>query len=227
MVRRMQCFEIVMKAVSTALLVACCMVARADTARPLHPELPWITGLDRIQLASAADPDAASGMTLTEELEPGCTSAARHATFLRADVARSPGRETIVASYAGGIAVLSAEGRLLTSVPGYPCSGSADAIESIFVGTAWGTSTIGVVVTTGGHTEADTWVSLYRIAIDGRLEATFSGTVELYRDGDTEQGMIVFLPGALVHQEPTGETVLWTWNDGGFYVPATVPFHDS
>lgn len=202
-----------------AVAAALVAVARADVAPPAHADLPWVFDFDVLRVASSTDPGASLPLDLYGEIDSSCSPASQGAITLHADIGPPAGVETIVASYAHGIVVFDAEARLVASAPGYPCTGGADEIEAVAVGTAWGKPTIALVVTTGGRREWLTWVGLYRVGGDGRLEATFSGAVESEVDGYVQRGWVVFLPGALLHREPTGEIVLWAWKPQGFYVP--------
>ena len=199
-----------MQRLALAVLVA--LPALVDAA----PAPPWLRGVD--VWVDATSDDARTSRLLPED--PGCAPSASLAVETTANVSSSAGRETIVASYAQGITVRGAEGDLLASAPGYPCVGSADAMEQIVVGRAWGEDVLGFVITTGGHREAVTWFVLYHLSRRDGLEAMFSGAIEAYRDGETRGGEIALVPGALLHREPTGQRVLWVLDSSGhFYLP--------
>lgn len=186
---------------------------------PAHTELPWLFGLDAVQVASSSDPKTSLPLDLFGEVDPTCSAASGTAIALHADVGPPAGVETIIGSYTHGILVFDAEARLVASAPGFPCTGSADELETLAVGTAWGTPVIAATIQTGGRRERMTWLGLYRVGRHGHLEATFSGTVEREQDGAARRGWIVLVPGGLIHREPTGEIVLWIQKPQGFYVP--------
>lgn len=142
--------------------------------------------------------------------EQRCGSGAYQAIQLTADVAPRPGPETILASYAGGVVVLDGEGQLVASVGGYRCTGSADELEALAAGVAFGDPTIILVAKAGGHRELSTFVGLFRIGFGKRLDPVFTATVETHQGWTARRGGIYMLPGALVYRLPDGRR--------GFYV---------
>ena len=119
---------------------------------------------------------------------------------------------TVLGSYAEGVVVVGPEGKALASTPGFVCQGSADELEVLAVGRAFQTPTIVVVATTGGRREALTWVGLYRLGREGRLDPVFAGAVEYRTDGIVRRGTITLLPDALIHRPPGGEPELWVFD---------------
>lgn len=179
------------------------------------PSMPWLYGLDG---AIASTGVAAPRAPDEDLLAPGCGVAASRPIELVADIAPSPGRETIVGSYSGGLAVFDREDHLVAETPGYPCEGSADELLAIAAGTAYGDPLLAVAATGGGHREAATWIALFRT---GRvLEPVFTGVVETRADDAVERGAIYLLPGALLYQRPGGRARLWRLDPGArIYVP--------
>lgn len=204
----------------TTLVAALSMFLPSTTAvvAPAHPSLPWLSNFEVVAVATSDDPAARLPDDTLGAPDDECSAGARATIGLTGSV--GDGRHHVAGSYAGGIAVYDAEAHLLAATPGLPCAGSADELEVLAVGKAFGTPTIAAVLTTGGRREAVTWLGLYRVGFGGRLEAVFSGAVE-HRDGDRVlRGNVTLLPGALLHREPSGETIVWTWDDAaGVYVP--------
>lgn len=204
---------------TTTLTAALALFLPATTAlRPAAPSLPWVFDLDVVAAVTPDDPGARLPDDTLGEPDDACGAGARTTLGLRFDL--GSGREYATASYTGGIAVHDAEAKLVAFTPGLPCGGSADALEVLAVGKAYGAPLVAAVFTTGGRREALTWLGLYRVGHGGRLEAVFSGAVEQREDDRVTRGSVKFFPGGLIHREPTGEQVLWTWDDGaGLYVP--------
>ncbi len=180
--------------------------------------LPWVVNFDELAATTADARGSALPLDMVGDADPSCAGTAYGALALRANL--GGGTATLVASYAHGVIVADAEGHTIATAPGYPCYGTADDLDAIAVGRAWGSPMIALVLTTGGRREAMTWVGFYRMGRDGRLEATFSGAVEQFEDGVIRRGQITLLPGAIVHTNPTGETVLWVYHPViGVYLP--------
>jgi hypothetical protein len=168
-------------------------VAAADV-----PALPWLHGFPGARVSTSADPGAAGWFG--EDIE--CPAQAQPPLRLVADVAPAAGRETIVATLAGGIRVTSAEGIELAASAGYPCQGSADELEVLAVGSVFGERTIVLAFTTGGRREQGTWVGVYRVGFGGDIDPLFAGMVETREDGIVRTGSVTFLPGALIYRPP-------------------------
>lgn len=187
---------------------------------PAHASLPWLFNVDDVIAVSSETQGAMLPLDLAGELSEGCPASAYGSLLLHADAGPPAGRETLIASYAGGIKVLGAEGALVATTPGYPCLGSADDLEVLATGRVFGAPTVFAAITTGGRREQITWVSLFRVGHGGRLEALFSGTVEQREDGIVRHGSITLLPGGLLHRDPAGYTVFWVFDAAaGVYVP--------
>lgn len=189
-----------------------------------QPPLPWVRGLTEATASDRATSATMRRLADVRDEAPGCELAAHEGVELHADVSPRPGRETIVASYAQGILVFDREDQLVASTPGYPCSGgSADSIEIVAAGSAWGDRTLVVVGTTGGHGESDTWLSLFHIAGD-RLQASFTGIVEERRGEEIQRGSVWLLPDALLYRRPGGEPALYLYDPvPGVFMP---PHHE-
>jgi len=209
-----------MKALSLALLATLAPGAPGATpaVAPAHPLLPWLYNLDDVTAVDRGD--RLVGLALAAEVDPSCEGNASPTLVLSADLAPSPGPETIVASYAHGVLVFGAEGQFLASAPGFACSGTADELEVLAAGTAFGTPTLVIAATTGGHREQQTWLGMFRVGHHGRLDAVFAGTVELREDGVVRQGRVTVLPDALHVRDPLGTSDYWVFDPaGGVYLP--------
>ena len=193
-----------MKFLPVMLAVAAC--------QPAPPAMPWLHGLDGAVTATS------TAIAVSDELAVDCGVDAMRTVELVADVAPAAGRERIVGSYAGGLTVFDREERVVTSAPGYRCEGTADELLAIAVGTAHGQRLLAIAVTSGGHREAATWVTLFRTG--ATLEPVFTGTVEL-RDGDrTVQGAIHLVRDGLLYRRPNGPVRFWRLDPGTrYYVP--------
>jgi hypothetical protein len=176
------------------------------------PEAPWLHGLTDAVASDQGSPETMRRLGDFQDLEPGCGADAYRGIELVADVAPAPGRERIVASHAQGVFVYDTEDQLVAWSPGYRCDGSADAIEALAAGDAYGHRTIVVVGTSGGHTEHDTWVGLFRIGSDARLEPAFAADVEHHRGDEVSRGLIALLPSSLVYVTPEGGAALYVYD---------------
>lgn len=197
-----------------AALVVTGTVAHAEPAGTQ----PWLRNLSDVRAVSAGDPFV--GIAMDAESDPSCDEATSTGLALVANVAPASGPETILASFAQGVMVYGREGELIAATPGFPCAGSADEIEVLAAGTAFGVPTIAITATTGGRREQLTWIGLYRVGLHGRLEAVFTGAVEQREDGIVRRGSITILPGALLVRDPLGGVGFWVIDPvSGVYVP--------
>jgi hypothetical protein len=194
-------------------LIALAGLTACQVAEPT-PSIPWLHGLanpissDRASDEVARRIDTWSGYS---DVDPECSTGAHPGIAIDADVAPPAGDETILVSLAHGLVVVDREGKLVTEAPGYHCNGTADELEAIAAGDAFGARTIAIAATSGGHNESSTWVSLFRI--DGRrLDPVFTGTVEERRGDTTASGAIFLVPNALLYRHPRGQTSLWIYN---------------
>lgn len=203
-------------------LLALSLVSLAACQVPQEtPAIPWLHGLaDPVSSNLESDEVARRIDTWSEfsDVDPECSTGAYPGIAIEADVAPSPGLETVMVSLSHGIVVTDREGRLVTEAPGYHCEGSADELEAIAAGNAFGAPTIAIAVTAGGHRASSTWVSLFRV--DGRrLDPVFTATVEERFGTTVRRGGIFLLPNALFYQHPRGATTIWTYNaDARAYV---------
>lgn len=179
---------------------------------------PWLRNLSDVRAVSVGEPLVA--LAMETESDPSCAESTEMGLVLVANVAPASGAETILASFAHGVMVYGREGELLAAAQGFTCSGSADEIEVLAAGTAFGLPMIAVTATTGGRREQLTWIGLYRIGLHGRLEAVFTGAVELREDGFVRRGSVTILPGALLVRDPLGGVGFWVMDPvSGVYVP--------
>lgn len=176
---------------------------------PQPAPLPWLYGMSDLVASDQVTAAATRRLDgwVTEE-SPGCGGAADHAIQLVADVAPAPGVEAILASYARGVLVLDREGDALAFSPGYLCEGSADQLELVAAGRAFGVPTIIVVGVYGGHRAHVTFASLFRIGHDRRLDPVFTAVIAYPDDDGVRRGAIHMLPDALIYQSPDGRRAL-------------------
>jgi hypothetical protein len=180
------------------------------------PSMPWLHGLtnavasDRQSDEVARRIDTWSGFS---DVDTECSTGAYPGIEITADVAAPAGEETIMVSLAHGIVVVDREQQLVTETPGYHCSGgSVDELEAVAAGDAYGVPTIALAATSGGKRATATWISLFRVAEDRRLDAVFTGTVEQRRGDDVARGAIYLLPNALIYRHPDGQPTVWVYN---------------
>lgn len=193
-----------MKRITALLVVAACQPPAAD--------LPWLDGLQITAKSTGVERPSAPG----DEPPEDCGVAAMRPIELVADVAPPAGRETIVASYATGITIFDAEDRLVAETAGYPCLGSADELDIIAVGNAYGVPMLALAATTGGRRETATFVGLFGLP---SLDPMFAGVVETRDDERVTRGSIHLFPGGLVYTRPGGRPHLWRFDAAGVYVP--------
>jgi hypothetical protein len=179
--------------------------------------LPWIHGLtDVVETDGAAGGEPA---WLLDD-DSGCAATPQAPLRLSADIAPAAGRELIVATYEGGIRVTSSEGVQLAASAGYPCFGSADALEVLAVGSIFRERTIVLAFTSGGFNSQMTWVGAYRIGFGGSIDPLFAGVVETREDGIVRTGRVTFIPGALIYRPPGAPDTLWVFDPvANAYVP--------
>ncbi|MDB4960106.1 MAG: hypothetical protein JWP01_105 [Myxococcales bacterium] len=213
-----------------ALLVPAATATTAPSSQPgSHPALPWLVNLQDVVAADANDPlqtfpiersgDPASDPGL-EPADPMCRDDASQGLVLSADVSPAPGSETLLASFSQGVTVLGSEGQELASTPGYPCFGSADQVDVLAAGTAFGTPTVVLAVTVGGRREQATWLAMFRIGTAGRLEPVFTTVVEEREDEIVRRGSVTVLRDGLLVRHPSGRTAVWRWDAAaGVYLP--------
>lgn len=159
-------------------------------------------------------------------LGPGradCPTGDTRAISIAADVAPTPGRETIVASIAHGLVVVDgAHHRIATAA--LDCGGSADSIDAVELGRIDAVGpVIAVLATTGGHRMATTAITLFRVDVgpSGRvtLPRVMSAPI-IERDGDaTWTGGLDVTEDGLTYRDPDGGITEWTFDrDAGRFV---------
>lgn len=199
-----------------ARLTSVLFVAAAAGCQPSAPSVPWLYGLTGTVSASGDDATA----QVASEPEPGCGIGATRTIRLAADLAPAPGIETVVASYGGGITILGGEEQVLARSPGYPCEASADELETLAFGHAYGEPTLVIAATSGGRREAVTWLGLFRPGFGGTLDPVFAGIVEHRTDDLIERGDVWLVPDGLLYRRPGGPTTFWLFDPvGRAYVP--------
>jgi hypothetical protein len=188
-----------------ALLIALVGVAACQTEAV--PSMPWLYGLGAPVVSDRASDAVARRLEEWSDRDvgdPNCGPGAYPAIELHANVAPQAGEETILVSLARGVVVFDREGQLVAETPGYACEGSADELEAVAAGDAYGAATIVIAATSA-------WISMLRVG-DRQLDAVFTGTVET-RDGATaKRGAIVLLPNALIYRHPEGKPALWVFD---------------
>lgn len=192
------------------------MLALALAAcQPAAPSLPWLHGLSDVKTSTTGATDLDG-----EELPARCGIGATKTLELQADLAPTAGRERIVASFARGVLVLGQERQLVAEAPGFACSGSADELEVLAVGRAYGVPTLVIAATEGGHNEAATWLGLLRPGLGSSLDATFTQVVEQRVGDEVHRGDVWLLPGGLLYQRPNGPVTFWIFDDAArAYIP--------
>lgn len=194
------------------------LLAAGGPPSPASPALPWVFNLDNVEAVVAGDPLVT--LALDAAIDPSCEELTFPGFVLQANVTGTPGDETVLASFAHGLMVYGREGELLAATPGFPCEGSADELEVLAAGTAFGVPMIAIVATTGGRREQLSWLGLFRVGANGRLEAMFAGAVEQREDGIVRRGSVTFLPGALLVRDPMGGVGFWIFDRvSGVYIP--------
>lgn len=179
-------------------------LAACQTAGDI-PDLPWIHGLTDVVVSTRSSDEVGRKIADWSEraaLDPGCPIGSYPGIELTADVAPSPGGETTLVSLAHGVAIFDREGELVSETPGYQCEGSADELEAVAVGRAYGERTLVIAATTGGHRASQTWITMLRVDDDRSLDAVFTGTVEERDGGIARRGSILVLPSALLYRPP-------------------------
>lgn len=204
-----------MKTVVALALLASCQVTQET------PSIPWLHGLANPVSTDRASDEVARRIdtwSRFSDVDPECSTGTYPGMAIEADVAGDAGVETIMVSLSHGIVVTDREGAMITETPGYHCEGTADELEAIAAGDAFGARTIAIAATTGGHRESSTWVTLFRV--DGRrLDPVFTGTVEERRGDGVKRGGVFLLPNALVYRHPRGTPSVWIYNsDARAYV---------
>jgi hypothetical protein len=164
--------------------------------------LPWVHGLTDVSSTDSATPGEPAWLT-EDSLCP-----AEAQPPLRLTVRG----QTITATYTTGIRVENAEGIEVASSPGYPCFGSADALDGLAVASIFGEPAIILTFTSGGRNEQWTWVGVYRVGFAGSIDALFAGVVEHREDGIVRTGSVRFVPGALIYRPPGARDTLWVWD---------------
>jgi hypothetical protein len=194
-----------MKAVVLAVLAVLQLSGRrtADTAT-----IPWLHGFSS---AAVTEGDAGEPADFTDE-ELTCPANAQPPLRLTADISPVAGRESILATFNGGIRITSSEGVELASSSGIPCTGTADALEVLAVGSIFHEKTLVLAFTTGGRREQQVWLGVYRIGLAGTIDALFAGVVETREDDIVRSGSVQFLPGALIYRPPGHGDSLWIFD---------------
>lgn len=183
--------------------------------QPAAPALPWLHGMTDVKTSTTGATDLDG-----EELPDRCGAGATTTLELHADLAPAAGRERILASFARGILVLGHERQLIAEAPGFACEGSADELEVLAVGRAYGAPTLVIAATEGGHHESATWLGLLRPGVGTTLDALFTAVVEQRVGDQIDRGDVWLLPGGLLYRRPRGPVTFWIFDDAArAYVP--------
>lgn len=180
--------------------------------------LPWLQGFTPDAVAD--HPSRAVSAELAEWKKPdeSCVASAYGGLTLEGKGQR------VLATYSQGVFVLDSNRHLVAQAPGFECNGSADELIAIAEGNAWvGAPIIALAATSGGRAESVTWLSLYRVGENGKLEPVFTGAVERHGDKQTKTGVVTVVPGGLIYRAPEGPTSLWTWDGTKYVQQATLP----
>ncbi len=197
-----------MKSVLALSLLAACQVTQQT------PSIPWLHGLaDPVTSNRESDEVARriDAWSAFADVDPECSTGAYPGIAIEADVAPVPGKETVMVSLSHGIVVVDHAGKLVTEVPGSHCDGTADELEAVAAGDAFGASTIAIAVTSGGRRESSTWLTLFRVN-GRRLDPVFSATVEERSGTSVQRGDVFLVPGALLYRHPRGTASIWIYN---------------
>ncbi|CAN5893805.1 hypothetical protein BH11MYX3_BH11MYX3_12050 [soil metagenome] len=194
---------------ATACLILALAQLSGGTAKITPPtrDVPWLRGFDE---TTSTEGEPGTAAPLIDEVL--CQASLEPPLRITADVAPAAGRETVTATLEGGIHVVGAEGIELASSPGYPCEGSADALELLAAGSIFRDRVIVLAFTTGGRREQMTWLGVYRVGFGGDIDALFAGVVEVREDGVVRSGAVTFLPGALIYRPPGHHDSLWIYD---------------
>ena len=140
------------------------------TPPPPVAALPWVSGFEATAVGELATP--AGAQRIAELLHTGTGDDAT-AIEVHADVAGDATPETVLASYALGVVVVDARGRVIATAPGLLPRGSADDVVAVVVGGGGGGPVIAVATQTGGHRESVVNLAVYRVGAGKTLEPIF------------------------------------------------------
>jgi hypothetical protein len=206
-----------MRSSLAAAAIAALLVSRGSAGDPARPQveraLPWLHEVTAEAIADAPSRGAEALLRDRRSEGDACTTSSTASFALVADVAPSPGLETVLASYTAGVVVLDASGRRLASAPPLACSGSADAIEgAAVIELLPGEPAIAIAATAGGRAERTTW--LFVLALRGEaLAPIFAAPVEEWRGPLVSSGDVTRLAGgALRYRAPDGAISRWTYD---------------
>jgi hypothetical protein len=180
--------------------------------------LPWLQGFTPDAVADR--PSRAVSAELAEWKKPddSCVASAYGGLSLDANGTR------VLASYSQGVFVLDGSRHLVAKAPGFECNGSSDELVALAQGNAWiGAPVIALAASSGGRAESVTWLSLYRVGENGKLEPVFTGAVERHGEHQTKTGVVTIVPGGLIYRAPDGATSLWTWDGTKYVQQVTLP----
>lgn len=176
--------------------------------------LPWLQGFFTPEAVSERGVPSVITELAEWRAAPGdCVADSYGGLLLRADVAPTPGRERILASYSQGVFVLDHDRHVLAQATGFSCQGSSDELVAIAAGdAAIGTPLVALAATTGGRAESATYLTLYRVSGGGELQPVFIGEVERHANQQTRTGMVTIIPGGLIFVDPAGTVSLWIYD---------------
>jgi hypothetical protein len=176
------------------------------------PQLPWVRGFTTGAATDVATRETAEEVARWASCEEPCTTYGGMA--ITADVAPAAGDESIVATFAGGLVVVDAQGQPVARSPGFDATGTADELVAIAAGDAMlDTPVIAIAARVGGHRESETWLELYRVGSSATLERLFAGVVEEHEDKSDWYGTVTFMPHGLIYRAPKStQPDLWVFD---------------
>jgi hypothetical protein len=180
--------------------------------------MPWLRG-NTIAAADTLSPSTLDKLARWQSCDGPCTDYG--GMELVADIASTPGNETILASFSTGIVVLDSSGALLSRGAAFDPAGSADELVALAVGDAWlEMPVIAIVVRVGGRREHQTWLELHRVGAPKTLERVFSAVVEEHEDQTDSVGTVTFVRNGLLYRAPRSASAeLWLFDSrAGRYV---------
>lgn len=191
-----------------ALLAA---LAACDALSPPPPaELPWVRGFAPEAITAQPTPRATQRLS---QIASASAAGDFGALEVRADLDGDARPESVLASYALGVAVVDDRNRVIGRALGFEPAGSADDLLAIAVGDGQLATPLLIVTTqTGGHRISVTTLSLYRLG--GRaLQPLFAEPIETHDGDQTRSGSLLLVRDGLWYRAPDAEVaVQWRFD---------------